>query len=312
MIVALAGGVGGARLVRGLAAVLPPEQLLVVVNVGDDFDHLGLRICPDLDTVTYTLAGLDNPTLGWGRADETWQFMETLEALGGETWFRLGDRDLALHVLRTRQLAAGAPLSEVTAGLLRRFGLVHRIIPVSDDRISTVVLTADGELEFQRYFVRERCTPVATGFRYEGARQARPAPALAAAIAAGEIEGVVICPSNPYLSIDPLLAIPALARLIDAVPTVAVSPILGGAAVKGPAAKLMRELGRRVDALGVVEHYGSRVDGWVIDTVDAALAAPIEARGARVCTTATLMTSPAVSAALAAEALALLRSLRRA
>jgi len=165
MIVALAGGVGGARLVRGLAAVLPPEELLVVVNVGDDFDHLGFRVCPDLDTVMYTLAGLDNPELGWGRVDETWHFMETLGAIGGETWFRLGDRDLAVHALRTRQLAAGQSLSEVTAGLYRGMGIAHRIVPASDDAVRTVVLTADGELEFQRYFVRERCVPVARGFR---------------------------------------------------------------------------------------------------------------------------------------------------
>ena len=309
MIVALAGGVGGARLVRGLAAVLPPEELLVVVNVGDDFDHLGFRICPDLDTVMYTLAGLDNPELGWGRVDETWHFMETLGAIGGETWFRLGDRDLAVHALRTRQLAAGQSLSEVTAGLYRGMGIAHRIVPASDDAVRTVVLTADGELEFQRYFVRERCVPVARGFRYEGAGEARLAPALAAAIDAGQVDGIVICPSNPYLSVEPLLAMPALASLVDSVPTVAVSPIIGGAAVKGPAAKLMSELGRRTDVAGMAEHYGARVDAWVIDTMDAALASEVAAGGARVRATATLMKSQADSEALARETLALLRSL---
>lgn len=309
MIVAMAGGVGGARLVRGLAAVLAPEQLMVVVNVGDDFDHMNLRICPDLDTVMYTLAGLENTELGWGRADETWSFMETLGTVGGETWFLLGDRDLAVHVLRTQQLAAGQTLSEVTAALHQRLGIAHRIVPASDDAVRTTVLTADGELEFQRYFVRERCAPVARGFRYDGVQQARLSPALAAAIDGGQIEGVIFCPSNPYLSIEPLLAMPALAQLVDRVPTVAVSPIIGGAAVKGPAAKLMRELGRRTDVVGMAEHYGARVDGWVIDNTDAALAAEVAAGGARVHTTATLMKSPADSVALARETLVLLRSL---
>lgn len=309
MILALAGGVGGGRLVRGLAAVLPPEQLLVAVNVGDDFDHLGLRICPDLDTVSYMLAHLDNPEQGWGRVDETWNFMEALEALGGETWFRLGDRDLAMHVARTQMLAAGRTLSDVTATLTQRLGIVHRIVPVTDDALRTIVLTDHRELAFQTYFVRERCAPVAKGFRYEGARQARLSPALAEAVEAGCIEGVVICPSNPYLSIDPLLAVPGLARLVDDVPTVAVSPIIAGAAVKGPAAKLMRELGGRSDVVGIAKHYGARVDGWVIDHGDAALCDQVIDLGARVHVTSTWMRTPADSAKLAREALALLRSL---
>lgn len=310
MILALAGGVGGARLARGLTAILPPEELLVVVNVGDDFDHLGLRICPDLDTVMYTLASLDNPELGWGRVDETWAFMDTLKTLGGESWFSLGDRDLAVHIMRTLALARGQSLSQVTADLRQRFGIAHAIVPATDDTLRTLVLTADGELEFQRYFVRERCIPVAKDFRYQGAQQAKPAPALASAIDAGQIDGIVICPSNPYLSVAPLLAIPALARLIETVPTVAVSPIIGGAAVKGPAAKLMRELGQRVDALGVAEHYGKRVDGWVIDRADAALAESIASGGAHVHVTNTLMRSQADSSTLAADTLALLHSLK--
>lgn len=312
MIIALAGGVGGARLAQGLVQVLGVADLTLVVNVGDDFEHLGLTICPDLDTVMYTLAGLQNPATGWGRADETWNFMETLERLGGETWFRLGDRDLAVHVERTRRLAAGEALSAITADFFARFGVGHMVLPATDQRLRTRVSTDAGELAFQDYFVRHRAEPVVRALHFEGGAKAEPAPALAALIAAGKVRGIVICPSNPWLSVDPILAVPAIAALIDeqSIPVVAVSPIIAGHAVKGPAAKIMRELRSGHDALGVVHHYGKRVGGWVIDRQDALLAPAVEARGGAVCVTETLMTTPERARALAADALALLERMR--
>ena len=210
---ALSGGVGGAKLALGLAHVLPPEDLLVVANTGDDFEHLGLLICPDIDTVTYTLAGIANPETGWGRADESWHFMETLAALGGETWFRLGDRDLALHMERTRRVAAGETLSAVTQDIGRRLGVRPSVAPMSDQPVRTIVETPDGPLPFQHYFVREQCAPHVTGFRFEGADTAKPAPAFAAALK-NALDAIVICPSNPFISIDPILAIPGVRQAL--------------------------------------------------------------------------------------------------
>ena len=312
MIIALAGGVGGARLAQGLVQVLGAADLTLVVNVGDDFEHLGLTICPDLDTVMYTLAGVQNPATGGGRADETWNFMETLDRLGGETWFRLGDRDLAVHVERTRRLAAGEALSAITCDFFARFGIGHTVLPATDQRLRTRVSTDAGELAFQDYFVRHRAEPVVRALHFEGGAQASPAPALAALIASGTVRGIVICPSNPWLSVDPILAVPAIAALIDeqSIPVLAVSPIIAGQAVKGPAAKIMRELGAGGDALGVVDHYGKRVGGWVIDRQDALLAPAVEARGRAVRVTETLMTTPERARALAADALDLLERMR--
>lgn len=308
MIIALAGGVGGARLAQGLVQVLSPDRLGIAVNVGDDFEHLGLNLSPDLDTMMYTLAGVHNAEAGWGRAHETWHFMEALERLGGETWFRLGDRDLAVHVERARRLRAGEPLSAITAGFCARFGVRHPVMPATDQRLRTRVLTDAGELDFQDYFVRRRCEPVVRGLRFDGAEAALPSPALGALIAAGNISGILICPSNPWLSIAPMLAIGALCELIDAhrVPVVAVSPIIAGRAVKGPAGKIMRELGGGSDALGIVKYYGARVDGWVIDQQDASLAGAIEAAGHRVLAADTLMNSPERTRQLADAALGLL------
>jgi LPPG:FO 2-phospho-L-lactate transferase len=313
MILALAGGVGGARLASGLARALPAGQLTVAVNVGDDFEHLGLAISPDLDTVMYTLAGLHNPEAGWGRAGETWNFMETLTRLGGESWFRLGDHDLAVHVERTRRLGEGEPLSAVTAALCGRLGIAHEVVPVSDDPLRTIVLTDTVELGFQDYFVRRRCEPVVRGFRYEGASQAGLSAPLARRLVAGTLEGVVLCPSNPWLSVAPMLAIPALRTFIESkqIPVVAVSPIVGGAALKGPAAKIMRELGLEPSALAVARHYGALVDGWLVDTQDAALAAPIAADGHAVEVADTVMASSERCREVAARALALLRRLAR-
>ena len=312
MIAALAGGVGGARLAIGLASALPPERLTIVVNTGDDFEHLGFTICPDIDTVTYTLAGLNNRELGWGRADETWSFMETLAPLGGETWFRLGDRDLALHVVRREALARGESLSKVTAALSLRLGVAHRIVPMSDEPVRTIVDTEEeGELAFQHYFVRRRCEPAVRGFRFAGAESAQPAPAVRA-LFDGPIEALVVCPSNPFVSIAPMLAVRGIRESLERrrFPVVAVSPIVGGAAVKGPAAKMMRELGLQVNAAAVAKHYGDLVDGWIVDERDTSDARAIEAEGKAVLVTDTMMTDTAKSAALAREALAFAQRLR--
>jgi LPPG:FO 2-phospho-L-lactate transferase len=301
MIVALAGGVGGARLALGLAAELPPERLAIVVNTGDDFEHLGLAISPDIDTVTYTLAGLNNPALGWGRIDETWSFMETLAALGGETWFRLGDRDLALHVLRTAALARGERLSDVTQAIAQRLGVRHRIVPMSDDPVRTFVLTDRGELPFQDYFVRLRCEPRVSGFRFAGSETAGVPPLLAALLTGANVEAAVICPSNPYVSIEPILTVQAIRAWLErrTFPVIAVSPIVGGAAVKGPAAKMMHELGFASSAAAVARYYGRLVDAWVIDRVDATLADEVAGVTPHVEIADTLMTDSARSAALA-------------
>lgn len=305
MIAALAGGVGGARLAVGLAAALLPEELTIVVNTGDDFEHLGLSISPDLDTVMYTLAGLEHRENGWGRHDETWSFMETVGALGGETWFRLGDRDLAVHVLRTSALARGETLSQITRELCARLGVHHAIVPMSDQPVRTMVESEEGELAFQDYFVRRKCEPRVSGFRFAGAETARPPPGLRELIASGSVEALVVCPSNPYISIAPILAVRELREWLEnrSFPVVAVSPIIGGAAVKGPAGKMMRDLGLTPSASAVARHYADLVDGWVIDERDAALADEIVALGKRVVVTGTLMSDRERSLALARAAL---------
>ena len=311
MIVALAGGVGGARLAVGLAAVLPPSQLAIVVNTADDFDHLGLSISPDLDTVMYTLAGVNNPLTGWGRAKETWNFMAALAELGGDDWFRLGDRDLAVHVLRTLALRRGVMLSAVTRELASRLGIRHALIPMSDAPVRTRVLTARGELAFQDYFVRDQCRPRVRGFRFAGSRNAQPAPPLARIMRSRKVRAVVICPSNPYVSVAPILSVPAIRAWIRQrdFPVVAVSPIVGGAALKGPAAKMMRELGCEATALGVARHYGSLVDGWVIDTKDAKLQRAIERQGKTVLVADTVMNDRGKSRQLAQRVVSFARGL---
>ncbi|HTD89109.1 MAG TPA: 2-phospho-L-lactate transferase [Burkholderiales bacterium] len=305
MIVALAGGVGGARLSVGLAAALPPEKLTIVVNTGDDFEHMGFTICPDLDSMMYALAAVNNPKAGWGRAGETWQFMRELKRLGGEDWFQLGDRDLAVHILRREALNRGAALSEVTRDLAVRFGVRHTILPMSDTAVRTRVKTTSGELAFQDYFVRLRCTPKVTGFRFAGARAARVPPALQRLMRSREVEAVVLCPSNPFVSIAPIMNVPAIGAWLKArtFPVVAVSPIIGGAAVKGPAAKIMRELGLTPSALALARHYGDAVDHWVIDQQDAKLSGAIERMGKRVLSVDTLMTNRSESRALARKVL---------
>ena len=307
---ALSGGVGGAKLALGLAHAMAPEDLLVVANTGDDFEHLGLLICPDIDTVAYTLAGVSNPETGWGRAGETWSFMEAQAALGGETWFRLGDRDLAVHLERTRRTAAGETLSAVTADLARRLGGRARIAPMSDRPVRTIVETPDGPLPFQHYFVREQCRPRVTGFRFEGAAAATPSPAFAAALAGGP-EAAVICPSNPFISIDPILAVPGVRAALGhrKTPVVAVSPIVGGRAIKGPTAKMMTELGLAGGAVEVAAHYNGLINGFVLDHSDANSAAAVERIGLAVLVTGTVMQSLDDKTRLAREVLAFARSI---
>jgi LPPG:FO 2-phospho-L-lactate transferase len=313
MILALAGGVGGARLAVGLARSLPPSRLALVVNTGDDFEHMGLTICPDLDTVLYTLAGVHNSATGWGRRDETWSALETFAQLGGETWFRLGDRDLALHVLRSHALRAGMPLAQVMQTLARRLGVRHAVLPMSDTPVRTRVLTDRGELAFQDYFVRLRCRPHVQAFRFDGVARARVPEQLATLLASPRLRAVVIAPSNPYVSIAPILRVPAIRRWFASrrVPVVAVSPIVGGAALKGPAAKMMRELGVEVSVRGLARHYRGTVDGWIIDRADAACAPAIEAMGHAVRVTDTIMTNARKSERLAREATRFARSLAR-
>ena len=301
MIVALSGGIGGAKLALGLAHVHDPADLLIVANTGDDFEHLGLAISPDIDTLLYTLAGLDNPELGWGRRDETWAAMETLQALGGETWFRLGDRDLALHLARTDMLRAGRTLSTITDTLRRRLGVVPRILPASDDPVRTRLDTDQGTLDFQEYFVHRRCAPAVRAITFAGAAAARPLAEVIHAIATAA--AVVICPSNPFISIDPILAVPGLRAALAATsaPVVAVSPLIGGRAVKGPTAKMMAELGLPVTARAVAEHYAGLLDIFVANPEDAAALAGIDAR---VVAAPTLMRSLADKQALARIVLA--------
>ena len=284
-IVALAGGVGGAKLVDGLAQILPPEDLTVIVNTGDDFEHYGLYICPDLDTVCYTLAGLANPETGWGRADETWNAMENARMLAGPSWFNLGDQDLGTHLERTRRLREGDSLSRITKDFCKAWGVEHTVLPMSDQPVRTIVETEDGELAFQEYFVHRRCEPRVTGFRFEGVEAAEPAPGAREAIQSAD--AVVICPSNPWVSIDPILrVIPKMEK-----PVYAVSPIIGGQAVKGPAAKMYRELGIEPSALAVANHYREMLKGFVLDSTDAQLEEGVEGLNLKVCVTNTLMSS---------------------
>jgi LPPG:FO 2-phospho-L-lactate transferase len=286
-VLALAGGVGGAKLADGLAQALLPEELTIVVNTGDDFKHLGLYICPDLDTVCYTLAGIANPATGWGRANETWKALESVGALGGPTWFRIGDRDLGLHLERTRRLEAGEQLSQITRDFCRAWGISQKIIPMSDDSVQTWVYTQEGELPFQEYFVHRQCHPRVSGFRFADVKQAHPAPGVLAAMREADL--VVICPSNPWVSVDPILSIPGVRPTIDGQLVVAVSPIVGGQAIKGPAAKMYAELGIEPSALAVARHYGELLDGFIMDNLDVDQAGDVKETGVHAMVTDTIM-----------------------
>lgn len=273
-VVALTGGVGGAKLALGLQRVLPPGALACVVNPGDDFDHLGLRICPDLDTHLYTLSGMHDEARGWGRRDETWRFMDALRALAGPDWFALGDGDLAVHVLRTARLRAGATPTEVAAEFTARLGIPGPVLPACDEPVATLVRTPAGTLAFQEYFVARRAAPAVLGLEYAGADRARPTASVLAALAAPGLRAVVVCPSNPWLSIDPLRAVPGLEAAVRAAgrPVVAVCPLIGGRAVKGPTAKIVAELGLAPTPATIAGHYAGLIDGLVIDPEDAAWA----------------------------------------
>jgi LPPG:FO 2-phospho-L-lactate transferase len=309
MLVALAGGVGAARFLRGLVRVVDPDGVTVVVNTADDEVFHGLSVSPDLDTVTYTLAGAEHPEQGWGLDGETFRVMDSLERYGADTWFRLGDRDLATHLYRSERLAQGATLSEVTAEIARAWNIASRLLPMTDDHVATriEVARADGSrevLRMQEWFVRERAVPPVTAVRFEGAERSRPAPGVVEAIATAQT--VLVCPSNPVISIGPILAVPgirdALVARRDRV--VGVSPIIAGAPVKGPADRLMDPLGMEVSCVGVARAYAEFCSTLVIDAGDAQRAAEVEAAGVRAVVAETLMTDARVAAALARDTLA--------
>ena len=306
-ITAFAGGTGGAKLVDGLTTLMGPDELTLIVNTGDDFEHLGLAISPDLDTVTYTLAGLANPQSGWGRTDETWNFLQTMKEFGSPVWFRLGDRDLALHVERTRRMRTGEPLSEVTRAFSRTFGIEHTILPMTDDPVRTIVETDTGDLPFQEYFVKYAHEPQVRGFRFEGIESADPAPGFLSAIDVSD--AVILCPSNPWVSIDPILDVRGVRQALEGKVVVSVSPIIGGRAVRGPAAKMFTAMGIEPSAYAVAEHYGNILSGILIDEVDADLAPGIEALGIRARVTDTLMKTQPDRKRLAEEVLALTKEL---
>lgn len=309
MILVLAGGVGAARFIEGLVQVVPPKKITAVVNTGDDMVFHGLKISPDLDIVTCTLANLIDREQGWGIVGDTSECMSWLIKLGGPGWFKLGDRDLALHIRRTAMLRDGCTLSEVADSFRRSLGVAVKIMPMSDDPVPTHILTDMGEMHFEDYFVRHRAQPEVRGIRYVGVEDARPAPGLLRAIADAEM--ILIAPSNPVVSIGPILAIPGVHEAIAAspAPVVTVSPIVGGAPIKGPAAPLMRAIGLEVSAVGAAQAYAGLLDGIVIDQVDAELAPQIEALGLRVAITDTIMRGPVEKANLAQVTLQLAQAL---
>ncbi len=292
-ILALCGGVGGAKLALGLSRTLRPDELLIAVNIGDDFLHLGLHISPDLDTVMYTLAGAADPERGWGLAGETWNFMEAIARFEGSDWFRLGDRDLATHVYRTRALQHGLGLAEVTKSLCDAFGIAHRVLPMTDDPLQTIIATDQGDLPFQDYFVRLDCRPRVRSVRFNWVEMARPHPEFAALLNNRELRAVILCPSNPFLSIDPILSLEGVRPDLQSTPApvVAVSPIVGGKALKGPAARIMEELGMAPGNLALAEYYRDFLDGLIIDRIDEHEAAAIEKLGIKVKIADTVMRS---------------------
>ena len=303
-IVALAGGVGGAKMADGLAQALRAEDLTIIVNTGDDFEHLGLKICPDLDTVCYTLAGLANPSSGWGRINETWNAIQNLELLGGPGWFQLGDSDLGTHLERTHRMKEGQTLSQITRDFCKAWGVKPLVLPMSDDPIPTIVQTSKGNLGFQEYFVHQQCAPEVTGFRFLGIEKAKPAPGVLEAIDRADL--IIICPSNPWVSIDPILAVPGVRQKLGTRQVIAVSPIIGGKAVKGPAAKMFTELDIQPSAVAVARHYGARaadglLAGFVVDNVDADLAAEVREIGVLAYVTDTWMNTPKDRLRLAIE-----------
>jgi LPPG:FO 2-phospho-L-lactate transferase len=312
-VIAISGGVGGAKLALGLADCLSPEQLLVVANTADDFTHMGMRICPDLDTVMYNLAGVHNPEQGWGLAGESWNFLDHLKKLGAEDWFALGDKDMATHMARSQWLAQGYSLSEVTRRLCAAYGVAHQIVPMTEQAVSTQVVTPDGELSFQHYFVREACQPTVQRCYFEGINRAMPQREFADTLVDENLGAIIICPSNPFVSVEPVLAIPGVREALKsaAAPVVAVSPIIGGRALKGPAAKMMAELGLPQTATAVAEYYGDVVDGFVLDSVDAGLAEAVEALGQSCLVTSSVMRTREDKQQLARQVLGFASALQR-
>lgn len=307
-VIALAGGVGGAKLADGLAQVLPPEDLTIIVNTADDFEWYGLHISPDLDTVMYTLAGAANPVTGWGLAGDTFQALEMLGRYGQEIWFHVGDGDLATHVLRTHWLREGLTLTAVTGALARALGVQVTILPMSDAPVRTVVETDEGPLPFQEYFVRRAWQPVVRSIRFEGVGAARPTFAVMATLRSAD--AVILCPSNPFVSIGPILALPGVREALRNAPrVVAVSPIVGGQALKGPAAKMMAELGQPISPVSVAQGYGDFLSGFVLDWADQAEADRIAAMGIRPFVTDTIMRDRADRARLAREILGIVERL---
>lgn len=304
-VVALCGGVGGAKLAWGLAQILSPEQLTVIVNTGDDFEHLGLHISPDLDTVMYTLAGLNNRELGWGLAGESWHCMAALEQLRGDTWFRLGDRDLATHLFRTRALQQGQTLTHVTASLCQSLGVQHRVLPMCNAALRTQVDTDEGELAFQDYFVRRQCQPAVRAVQFSGAREARLSTEMISAMQDPDLRLVIVCPSNPLLSIAPILTVPGLRESVQSVreKVRVVSPLVGGQSIKGPTAKMMQELAIPTDSASIANCYRDLLGTLVIDERDTQEAAALRGRGIAVQVCKTLMKTDEDKIALAQQLL---------
>jgi LPPG:FO 2-phospho-L-lactate transferase len=300
LVMALSGGVGGAKLALGLSRILPAEELLVVANTGDDFEHLGLSISPDIDTLTYVLAGIDNPVTGWGRRDETWSFMDSIGALGGEDWFRLGDRDIGLHLVRTELLRAGVPLSEATRRIAAAVGLEATLLPATDDPLRTFLETPAGTFPFQTWFVARGHRDEVDAVHYAGAPEAQPAPGVVDALAAADV--ILIAPSNPYVSIGPILAVRDIRSALEhrTVPCVAVSPLIGGRAVKGPADRMLTRLARGTTPAHVAACYEGLIDALVVDEADD----PVDVPGVRTIVTKTLMTDLDAARRLAEAALA--------
>jgi LPPG:FO 2-phospho-L-lactate transferase len=302
-IVALAGGVGGAKLAYGLAHIVPPDKLTIIVNTGDDFEHLGLHISPDLDTVMYTLAGLANPATGWGVKDESWNMMAALARYGGPTWFQLGDRDLATHLLRTHWLREGYPYNWIVKELSRRLGVRCAVLPMTEQPVRTMIQAEEGELPFQVYFVEKQCRPVVKAIRFAGIEEAEPSREVITAVR--HADAIIFCPSNPLVSLGPILALPNFRRIIAAcrVPKLAVSPIIKGEALKGPAAKMLSELGMEVSAAGVARHLQDVLSGFVIDHLDEKHQDAITDLGLRTLVTATVMNNDQDRIRLAQEVL---------
>lgn len=301
----LSGGVGGAKLVLGLSRTLNNEDFMTIVNTGDDFVHLGLKICPDIDTIIYTLAELVDQERGWGLKDESWNFLDKTKLLGGEGWFNLGDKDLATHVHRTQRLAKGEDLTSITKNLASSLGVEAKLVPMTNDIVSTVVETPEEDLAFQHYFVRDRCLPTVKGFRFEGVKSSVINPLIHEYARANHKSAILLAPSNPFVSIDPILNVPAMTDKLVGMkgPKIAISPIINSKAVKGPAAKMMQELGVPSTSIEIANHYKGLIDAIVIDHADAPLSEKIEDLGIKVFITNTVMHSLNEKITLANECL---------